>query len=138
MNNNLTDEWGEGDGIDPRRIKKKIQSSLKKNKTDHSALRLAKQIENHLQVVFHGLASGTILSDFAINDVQPAGKGVSFVVQVYCIKPEREFEISEIQYQLREIKPQLRAEIAKAIHRKNTPDITFDVLPPNVARHPAE
>ena len=138
MKNDLTEQWSDEDGIDPRQVKKKIQNTMRKNKTDHGVLRLARQIENHLQVAFPSLATGTILSEFVINDVKPVAKGLSFVVQLYCSNPDYEFDISVVQQQLREIKPQLRAEIAKVIHRKNIPDFTFDVLPPNVSPFPMQ
>lgn len=55
MKNDLTEQWSDEDGIDPRQVKKKIQNTMRKNKTDHGALRLARQIENHLQVAFPSL-----------------------------------------------------------------------------------
>ena len=138
MKKDLTEQWSDDDGVDPRQDKKRIQSSMRKNKADHGALRLARQMENHLKVVYPALAAGTMLSEFAINDLKPVAKGGSFVVQLYCTNPDFECDISAVLKELREIKPQLRSEVAKAIHRKNTPDFTFDVLPPNVSPFPVQ
>ncbi|MGA2507068.1 MAG: hypothetical protein ABSF80_06310 [Chitinispirillaceae bacterium] len=126
----VTDELGEGDGIDPRDEKKHRIGSAK-NKRGYAAYRLASQIRDvlNLEIPHSG---NQILNSFIVGHVEPYGIGSNFVVQVYSTDHTTEYDPHEIKDALDNLKSRLRREVAKNVTRKKAPDFKFDVLPPRV------
>jgi ribosome-binding factor A len=126
----VTDELGEYDGIDPR-DEKKHRIGASNNKRDYSALRLASQIREILNLVIP-YSGNALLTSFIVGHVEPYGIGSNFVVQVYSTDHETEYDPNEIKVALNNMKSKLRMEVAKNVTRKKAPDFKFDVLPPRV------
>jgi ribosome-binding factor A len=124
-------ELSEGDGIDPKEEKRQRIRSAAAGKRDYSALRLASQIRDVLDLVL--LQCGDpLLASLAVGAVEPSLTGGSFVVQVYSTDPAAEYDPREIKKTLDMLKPEFRSEVAKEVTRKNAPNLKFDVLPPGV------
>ena len=121
----------EGDGVDPREEKKRWTRSLATGKRDYSALRLARQIRDVLDLVLLQWGS-PLLASFAVGAVEPSPTGGPFVVQVYSTDPAADYDPREIKKALDTLKPKFRSEVAQDVTRKNAPDLKFDVLPPGV------
>ena len=121
----------EGDGVDPREDKKRRTRSLAAGKRDYSALRLARQIRDVLDLVLLQCGS-PLLASFAVGAVEPSPTGGPFVVQVYSTDPAADYDPREIKRALDTLKPKFRSEVAQDVTRKNAPDLKFDVLPPGV------
>lgn len=121
----------EGDGVDPREEKKACHARRTGEKPDYSALRLASQIRDVLNLVIPQFRDPRLAS-FVAGIVEPCPTGGNFVVQVYSTDTEVDYNPHEIKAILTEMKPRLRAEVAREITRKKTPDFKFDVLPPRV------
>lgn len=67
-------EWREGDGIDPR-IEKKREKRVSGQKRDYSALRLASQIRNTLDLLIPQTGH-PFLASFAVGSVEPICKRI--------------------------------------------------------------
>ena len=121
----------EGDGIDPREEKKKCLAHGSNDRRDFLALRLASQIRDilNLAILQYG---DPLLASFVVGTVEPSAARGNFVVQLYSVNHSDDYDPSQVKAILNEIKPMLRAEVAKGVNRKKTPDFKFDVLPPLV------
>lgn len=123
-------EWREGDGVDPR-IEKKREKRFSAQKSDYSALRLASQIRNILDLLIPQ-SGHPLLASIVVGTVEPYAKGSNFVVQVYSTDTAADYDPNEIKAALDGLKSRLRTEVAKDITRKKAPELKFDVLPPHV------
>jgi hypothetical protein len=128
--NHITDELGEGDGIDPREEKKHLLRAAT-NKPSYSTLRLASQIRDTLNLEIPHCGN-SLLSPFLVGIVEPYGIGSNFVVQVYSTDQKDKYDARMVKEALDKMKPKLRMEVAKNVTRKKAPDFKFDVLPPGV------
>ena len=127
----VADELRDDDGIDPREYKKIHQVLTSSGKPDYSAFRLAKQIRIVLDVMIPQ-SGNPLLVSFVVGSVKPSPKGGPFIVQVYSSDESMDYDPRQIKCMLDEMKPGMRAELAKEINRKKTPDFKFDILPPRV------
>ncbi len=120
-----------GDGLDPREEQKADLAKRRRGKTDYSVLRLAGQIKKVLDGSL-AMAENPVLDAFAVSAVEPSGSDAMFIVQVFSTDPAAEYAPREVQAILNSMKGYLRTEVAQAVHRKNAPDLRFEVLPPHV------
>ena len=121
-------ELCEGDGLDPRYERRKSDS---RGKPDYSSERLGSRVRETIGLV-SSLPSIPGLDDFVVADVSYIGHGNCYKVIVYCENPEQAYDTEEVRKLLISHKGILRADIARAITRKNVPDLVFEVLPPGV------
>ena len=124
-------ELREGDGIDPKEEKKRCLAHGSNDRRDFLARRLASQIRDilNLAILQYG---DPLLASFVVGTVEPSAAGGNFVVQLYSVNHSDDYDPSQVNAIFNEIKPRLRAEVAKSVNRKKTPDFKFDVLPPRV------
>jgi len=121
----------DGDGVDPKEEKRQRIRSVAAGKRDYSALRLASQIRDVLDLVL--LQCGNpLLASLAVGAVEPSATGGNFVVQVYSTDPAADYDPREIKSILDTLKPKFRSEVAHEVTRKVAPNLKFDVLPPGV------
>jgi len=133
---NLVAELRDGDGVDPRLEHRKNKLSSRKQKANHSALRLAGQIAKCIR---GNLGDGP-LANLDVVSVEPA-KGNHFLVTLGPVLPGLYYDESKALESANERRGQLRAEIANSITRKQVPNLTFRVLPhasPPATPHPIE
>lgn len=118
-----------GDGIDPKYEARSEEYHDRMDKADYSAQRLARQIQENLEleVALPGLPG---LDGFAIAAVQQKGTSNCFVVRVYCTDPTMLYDLDQIQEDLNQARGHLRSLVARGISRKRVPDLVFEVLPP--------
>jgi hypothetical protein len=121
-------ELYEGDGLDPRYERRKRDS---RGKPNYSSERLGNRVRETIGLAC-SLPAIPGLDDFAVADVFYIGHGNSYRVIVYCEDPEQTYVPEEVRKLLISYKGILRADIARAITRKNVPDLVFEVLPPGV------
>jgi len=127
----LVREIREGDGVDPRHEKKSRQIKTLRGKPNYAALRLGEQIHDTL-VETLGQSEEGLLASFSVGSVDPVGTGGAYIVQVYSNDPTLEYDTKEVMDLLKVSKPALRAEVARAVNRKKTPDFKFEVLPAHI------
>lgn len=111
--------WGAEDGIDPRLMPKRPQGKV----TNRKALQLCRQIERALP----GVLEGDILRDLSVHSVLPAPDSSRLLATFTYHGPET-VATSDILAALWAVRAKLRAAVALAIHRKKTPELTFQVL----------
>jgi ribosome-binding factor A len=112
-------EWGAGDGIDPRLAPKRPQGKVANRKT----LQLCRQVER----ILSGILEGEVLRDLSVHSVLPAPDSSRLLATVVFHGRET-VATPDILAALQQAHARLRGEVALAIHRKKTPELTFRVL----------
>jgi ribosome-binding factor A len=115
----LCSEWTTEDGIDPRLMPHRSQGKVSNRKS----LQLCRQVERILSTVLEG----EILRDLSVHSVVPAPDSSRLLVSVVHHGPES-VAVSAILAALQQAHTKLRNEVAVAIHRCKTPELTFRVL----------
>jgi ribosome-binding factor A len=115
----LCSAWGADDGIDPRLVSERPQGNV----TNRKALQLCRQVERVLSCVLEG----DLLRDLSVRTVVPAPDSSRLLVIVVFHGPGA-IATSEILAALHGAQARLRGEVAGAIHRKKTPELTFHVV----------
>jgi ribosome-binding factor A len=116
----LCSEWGADDGIDPRLAPRRPQGKVSNRKS----LQLCRQVER----ILNGVLEGEILRDLSVHSVLPAPDSSRLLVTVVHHGPQEIITTPDILDRLREAYAKLRGEVAVAIHRRKTPELTFNVL----------
>lgn len=124
-------ELGEGDGIDPKYETRKRDFQQGRDKPDHAARRLARQMRQAL-ATGESWSALPELESFVIADIYQSGASNTYTVRLCCTDPEQRYAPDEIVRLLRPHKGLLRRDIASAINRKRVPELLFEVLPPGV------
>jgi ribosome-binding factor A len=115
----LCDHWSSDDGIDPRLASKRPQGRVSNRKT----LQLCRQVER----ILGGLLEGEILRDLLVHSVIPAPDSSRLLVTVVHHGPDS-VATTDILAALHGAHARLRGEVAGSIHRRKTPELTFQVL----------
>lgn len=98
-------------------------------KPDHGRERLARQILEALQL--SSVLSSAGLDGFAFVGVVPGGRAGHFVVDVARVDPGAAVDPAGVERVLGEWRPRIRAEVARAVHRRKAPEMTFRVRLPD-------
>jgi len=114
----LCADWTADDGIDPRFLPKRSQGKVSNRK----ALQLCRQVERTLSVALEG----DMLRDLTVESVVPAPDSSRLLVTLVFHGLET-VATATILAALYQQQARLRAEVATAIHRKKTPELTFHV-----------
>ena len=122
----LCGQLNEDDNVDPREFfRKKYRSK------DSKALRLCKQVADTLALVFSGHFSDEILQSLEIFSVQPAPSTKRLLVVVRPLHDICDLTTPDlIVEKINAVRGVLRQEIARAICRKRTPTLVFEVIWP--------
>ena len=113
----LCSEWMADDGIDPRLQPKWPPGKVPNRKT----LQLCRQVERALSVIL----AGEILRDLTVQSVMPAPDSSRLLVT--CVYHGAESS-ADVRTALHGCHAKLRAEVAASIHRRKTPELSFEVL----------
>ena len=115
----LCAELGEQDGIDPRYSV--VKSACKK--ATRKDFQLCKKAARVISLVLAGETHQALLRDLIVLSVQPEGQQLC-VTLGYCAADIAVTEAS-IQSALKSVQGQLRSALAHALHRKQTPLLSF-------------
>ncbi|MBI2805127.1 MAG: ribosome-binding factor A [Planctomycetes bacterium] len=116
---NLCSEPGAEDGIDPRFLPAHSPGKASNRK----ALQLCRQVERTLSVALEG----DLLRDLSVQSVIPAPDSTRLMVTV-VFHGAATVTATEVLDAIHMQSVRLRAEVAAAIHRKKTPQLTFRVV----------
>lgn len=113
----------EDDQVDPREYFRANQP-----KFDRKTMQLCKQVGNTLSQVF-GELSDEVLQGLNLVAVRPAPSASQLlvIVQMDQVTSEQN-SVAEVRERLTLAEGNLRIEIARAIHRKKTPRLLFEVI----------
>ena len=115
----LCSEWTADDGIDPRLQPKRPPGKVTNRKT----LQLCRQVERTLSV----LLEGEMLRDLTVQSVLPAPDSSRLLVTFLYHGPAS-VASAEILAALHGQYAKLRGAIAASIHRRKTPELSFQVM----------
>jgi len=116
------DILGPDDGVNPR-DEKRVHARPVRNR---KALQLCRQVVETLALVFAGCAD-PVLNDLLVVEVRPAPDSSRMLVLVHSAT-EPGLPTSQVREHLERACGMLRREVARSIHRRKTPELTFDVL----------
>lgn len=111
------------DGVDPREDKRR--DAKYERKPDRKLWQLCKQVAHALQLAFGTLPRADALVGVSVRDVRPAPNAGRLCVVIAVPDPSRREEVAEI---MRRHTGRLRGEVAEAIARRRTPELTFEVI----------
>ena len=111
---------GAEDGLDPREYFK----SAYNGRNNRKALQLCRQAERALRYALSN-AHDEVLRDLVVEYVQPAPNASHLLVMVTCADPQ--VSVPQILNRLGKATGYLRTELAAAIHRRRTPQLSFQV-----------
>ncbi len=115
-------EMREGDGIDPRFMKKNYDSS----KQNYQNQRLCKQIEKTLTLIFSGCLYDSRFDGLFVDSVTPEPDMATLMVTVIPLNDPQP-DPHRIKLFLESVKGYLRSEVAHEISRKKMPDLKFRI-----------
>lgn len=110
------------DGVNPREDKRR---DTQQKKHDRKLQQLCKQVANTLQLSLTELATSGALAGAHIREVRPA-PNAGRLCAVVVVNETR--NISAAESLLERHRGRLRTEIAMAISRRKTPELTFEVI----------
>ncbi len=118
----LAADFAAGDGSDPRLEQWEGERSGAANR---KALQLAAQVERTLVQVLAGECGDEVLSDLRVESVQPAPDSGHLLVVLSPV--DSTLALETILTHLARAGGRLRSEVAKAIYRKKTPELHFQI-----------
>lgn len=125
----LCDEIGPEDGVDPRRLRRGSKPSSKRNR---KTWQLCKQASVAIELALAALRDEELI-ELRLVRVEPAPDASRLLV-VVCPAPSSSTTTeAEALEALQRARGPLRAEVAKTIHRKRAPTLTFAFV-----AHPGE
>jgi ribosome-binding factor A len=98
-------------------------------KQDRKLAQLCAEIEEIVGLAL-GDAADHRLHDLVVRSVTPGPDGARLLVAVVATRALDLDSLEELHGALQSARPWLRQQIAAEIHRKRTPDLAFQVLPP--------
>jgi ribosome-binding factor A len=115
----LCSDWRADDGLDPRFLNDQPNGKVSNRK----ALQLCRQVERALS----GALEGDILRDLRVQSVHPAPDASRLLVVLAFHGPAL-ISTAEVLAALERQKSKLRSEVAAAIHRRKTPELSFQLV----------
>ncbi len=94
----------------------------------HKTQQLCRQVEQCLSLVLAGELEDPHLEGLMVVDVSPLAGSSLLRVEVALPPDKSDLDPSEVHHHLLAASGYLRREIAAAIHRKKTPQLTFKVV----------
>jgi ribosome-binding factor A len=115
----LCSDWAGDDDIEARFSSRRPQGKVSNRKT----LQLCRQVERALSVILEG----EILRDLTVQSVVPAPDSSRLLVTFGYHGPES-IASADVLAALHGHHAKLRGEVAASIHRRKTPELSFQVL----------
>ena len=122
----LCDSPGPEDGVDPRLAAR--GSSRKKEKAAKKDRQLAKQAEHALRLAFAEL-SDEDGDGIVVLGVEPAPDSGHLRVILLDERTDQDVDPADVEDLLARVEPLLRAAVARAVHRKRAPALSFVFAP---------
>ena len=107
-------------------LKPRSRNSVKE---DRKLAQLCAQVEQTVSLAL-GDSADDRLHDLVVRSVSPGPDGTRLLVVVVATRPLDMASLEELHGALKSARPWLRQQVAAEIHRKRTPDLAFQVLPP--------
>lgn len=128
------DEVGPEDGVDSKELEKQrrrdeLIARATSPAQSRKALQLCRQIQRTLDYVLSELGDDLPLSGY-VSQVTPAPHTHHLLAVVTLDQIVDQDELNRLQQVLLASKGLIRAEVARSIHRRKTPDISFRVVNP--------
>lgn len=98
-------------------------------RSDRKLAQLCAQVEEIMSLAL-GDAADPRLHDLVVRSVSPGPDGARLLVAVVATHPLDLESLEALHGALASARPWLRQQVAAEIHRKRTPDLAFQVLPP--------
>jgi ribosome-binding factor A len=117
---------GPGDGLDPR-LERKEESPRVKNR---KALQLCGQVAETLGLVLAGECDDDLLRDLLVESVVPYPTSVRLLVTLLPAVSAAGVSAAQYLERVQRVQGKLRAEVARAIHRRKAPELLFRVREP--------
>lgn len=105
------------------------QRSRNSARRDRKLAQLCAQVEEIVSLAL-GDAADHRLQDLVVQSVSPGPDGARLLVTVVAAPPSDLESLEELHGALESARSWLRQQVAAEIHRKRTPDLAFQVLPP--------
>ena len=99
------------------------------SKEERKLAQLCAQVEETVSLAL-GDSADERLRDLVVQSVAPGPDGARLLVAVATTSPVDLDRLEDLHAALDSARPWLRQQIAAEIHRKRTPDLVFQVLPP--------
>ncbi len=117
-------ELGPEDGVDPRHDTRGEPEKV----TNRKALQLCGQVARTLQSVLAGECRDDVLRDLLVESVVPAPNSARVLVTLSLATPRDDVGPAEVLARVQRVQGLLRSEVAAAINRRKTPDLTFRLV----------
>lgn len=118
---NLRGEPGEEDGADPRTVFQK-----KSYRGNRKALQLCRQVQRALTYAL-GDCDDEVLAGLYVESVEPAPNDKHLMVTVQPL--DKDILPEDVLVRLHHAAGLLRSEVARDIHRKRVPELTYRCIP---------
>jgi ribosome-binding factor A len=123
------------DGLDPREIDKRRQRERRVERLGqahgfHKQDQFLSQVQSALEGALQS-AANPILNSLIVEEIVPQGGALLVVVM---LSEAAEHDVPAVTRALEEANAMLRREVAAAITRKETPSLSFVVLPPGAQK----
>lgn len=120
-------QLGEDDNVDPREFFDRRKQNRPDRRSGRKALQLCRQVQRALSYALSETHDDK-LHELFVESVEPAPNEKRLMVTVSCMGEE--FDPIDIITRLQFATPFLRSQVAESIHRKRTPELMFQCLPP--------
>lgn len=117
------------DGVDPHEDKRRDAEHV--NKPNRKTWQLCKQVTQTLQLALGSLPCSDVLVGVSVQSVTPAPDAGRLCVVIAVPEPQRQEEVATA---VRRHRGRLRGEVAAAITRRRTPELTFEFAVEGVSR----
>ena len=118
----LCSEIGPDDGIDPRDL---VRQAARK-KGGRKTLQLSGQVAEALNYAFAAVCNDDLPRELGVVAVQPAPDESRLLVTVAPTLPGP-CDPNEVMAHVQQVLGKLRSEVARSIHRKKVPELTFHI-----------
>lgn len=104
--------------------------SFRPQRTDRKTLQLCGQIRDTLNYVLTGELDDDLMRNLYVENVQPAPDASRLLVSVAPLDASDVERTDQILQKLLIHTPRIRSEVARSIHRRKTPELSFVVVRP--------
>jgi ribosome-binding factor A len=124
----------------PRRSRRSSQfeSPDRPRRVDRKTLQLCGQVRDTLNYVLTGELDDDVLRNVYVDEVRPAPDASRLLVSVCPLDAADMARAELILQKLHIFAPRIRSEVARSIHRRKTPELSYVVVQPHAPDEPPE